>query len=177
MQTWMLGFCQGSRQHHEAIAGAFLSRRVWTLARLDKNVPPITLRDLSHGLGAMALALGVLVLLLFPPKGASAAGTPELSVKDGVSKTTQRIPTQGGGIKGELVVHVLKAGPSPNAPVIVLCPGSWEYSKAWEVYFPPFTPDVCKGGLSSLPGILAARSCLALVHKSHKNFSSQTATA
>lgn len=141
MQTWMLGFCQGSRQHHEAIAGAFLSRRVWALARLDKNVPPVTLIDLLHGLGAMALALGVLVLLLFPPKGASAAGTPELSIEDGVSKTTQRIPTQGGGIKGELVVHVLKAGPSPNAPVIVLCPGSWEYSKAWEVYFPPFTPE------------------------------------
>jgi len=40
-------------------AGAFLSRRVWALARLDKNVPAITLRGLLHGLGVMALALGV----------------------------------------------------------------------------------------------------------------------
>lgn len=107
----------------------------------DKNVPPITLRGLFDSFRIMALVLGVFVMLPFPPKEASAAGTPGLILKDGVSETTQRIPTQGGGIKGELVVHVLKASPSPNAPVVVLCPGSWEYSKAWEVYFPPFTPE------------------------------------
>ncbi len=142
MQTWMRGSCQGSRrQHDKNEARGFPAPTGMALTMRYKNVPPITLGGLLHGLGMIALALGVLVLLPFPPKGASAAGTPELSIKDGVSETTQRIPTQGGGIKGDLVVHVLEADPSPNAPVIVLCPGSWEYSKAWEVYFPPFTPE------------------------------------
>ena len=91
--------------------------------------------------GMMALAFGVLAMFLFGIKGASAAGMPDLVLKNGVSETTERISTEGGGIKGELVVHVLKANPPSNAPVLVLCPGSWEYSKAWEVYFPPFTPE------------------------------------
>jgi hypothetical protein len=118
-----------------------MGRQDNVLAMRDKNVPLITLRGLFDSFGIMALALGVFVTLSFSLKGAIAAGTPGLSLKNGVSETTQRIPTQGGGNKGELVVHVLKANPSPNAPVIVLCPGSWEYSKAWEVYFPPFTPE------------------------------------
>ncbi|MDY7018041.1 MAG: hypothetical protein SVK44_07515 [Nitrospirota bacterium] len=126
----------------------------------------------------MTLTQGVLVLLLFPPKGASAAGTPGLSIKDGVSKTTQRIPTQGGGIKGELVVHVLKADPSPNAPVIVLCPGSWEYSKAWEVYFPPFTPEfLAKRGFVAVTWDPRGAFMFGAGAARHKNFSSQTATA
>jgi hypothetical protein len=52
-----------------------------------------------------------------------------------------KISTNGGGIPGELALTVYQPTNRTKHRAFVMCPGSWEYGKAWDVYFPPFTPE------------------------------------
>jgi len=72
----------------------------------------------------------------------SFAVVPAMPTEDGrtgVYKT--KISTNGGGIPGELALTVYQPTNSTKHRAFVMCPGSWEYGKAWDVYFPPFTPE------------------------------------
>jgi len=52
-----------------------------------------------------------------------------------------RIPTDGGDISGSLAIKVHQPVEEGRYPSFVMCPGSWEPSAAWNVYFKPFTPE------------------------------------
>jgi len=59
----------------------------------------------------------------------------------GIRTFTTRIGTDGGGIDGELCVTVYQPDDGKEHPAFVMCPGSWECGKAFDVYFTPFTPE------------------------------------
>ena len=53
----------------------------------------------------------------------------------------KRIPTKSAEIDASLYLTVYEPADSAKHPAIVMCPGSWEYGDAWNLYFPPFTPE------------------------------------
>jgi hypothetical protein len=69
------------------------------------------------------------------------AGVENAGSASGIRTFTTKIGTDGGGINGELFVTVYQPDDGKEHPAFVMCPGSWEYGKGFEVYFAPFTPE------------------------------------
>jgi pimeloyl-ACP methyl ester carboxylesterase len=59
----------------------------------------------------------------------------------GLNVFSKRIRTTSANINALLYIKVYEPKDNQKYPAIVMCPGSWEYSEAWFLYFPPFTPE------------------------------------
>lgn len=88
-----------------------------------------------------ALLISFLVMidsfLIFP--------TAAISSEDGIEFYETIISTNGGGIPGRIALEVYQPKADGKFNAFVMCPGSWEPSEAWGVYFPPFTPEFIAG--------------------------------
>jgi pimeloyl-ACP methyl ester carboxylesterase len=54
---------------------------------------------------------------------------------------TKRVKSTSANINASLYTKTYIPSDNQKHPAIVMCPGSWEYSAAWELYYPPFTPE------------------------------------
>jgi pimeloyl-ACP methyl ester carboxylesterase len=59
----------------------------------------------------------------------------------GIEVIEEDIPTDGGGVKGNLHLTIFKPAISGPLPTVILCPGSVEPASNWDFYFPPLTPQ------------------------------------
>ena len=51
------------------------------------------------------------------------------------------IRTTSANLNASIYTKTYVPADNQKHPAIVMCPGSWEYSAAWDLYFPPFTPE------------------------------------
>lgn len=54
---------------------------------------------------------------------------------------SERIEAISANINAKIYTKIYEPIDNEKHPAIVMCPGSWEYSAAWDLYFPPFTPE------------------------------------
>ena len=54
---------------------------------------------------------------------------------------SERINAISADVNAKIYTKIYEPADNKKHPVIVMCPGSWEYSAAWDLYFPPFTPE------------------------------------
>jgi hypothetical protein len=53
----------------------------------------------------------------------------------------KRISTKSADSRGSLYLTIYEPTDNQNHPAFVICPGSWEDSEAWDLYFPPFSRE------------------------------------
>jgi pimeloyl-ACP methyl ester carboxylesterase len=54
---------------------------------------------------------------------------------------TKRVKATTANLKASIYTKTYVPADNQKHRAIVMCPGSWEYSAAWEFYYPPFTPE------------------------------------